>query len=108
MLVEQLKSIVGDGGWTTDEHELQPHLSEWIGAAQTPEAEPLLQYASALLAGCRLEELGYLTAFLARECHGRPAWDSVLRRFMLEVDGWVLARYGGRFAPAVATLKTLT
>ncbi len=29
MLTEQLKNIVGDGGWTTDAHELEPHLVEW-------------------------------------------------------------------------------
>jgi FAD/FMN-containing dehydrogenase len=30
-LVEQLKSIVGTGGWKTDPAELQPHLTEWRG-----------------------------------------------------------------------------
>ncbi len=29
MLVDQLKSIVGSSGWTTDADELQPHLTEW-------------------------------------------------------------------------------
>lgn len=29
MLTEELKNIVGDGGWTTDAHELEPHLVEW-------------------------------------------------------------------------------
>ena len=29
MLVDQLKSIVGSTGWTTDADELQPHLTEW-------------------------------------------------------------------------------
>ena len=29
MLIDELKSIVGPGGWTTDPHELQPHLTEW-------------------------------------------------------------------------------
>jgi len=32
MLTEQLKKIVGDGGWTTDAHELEPHLVEWRDA----------------------------------------------------------------------------
>ena len=30
-LLEQLKEIVGQGGWTTDAHDLQPHLTEWRG-----------------------------------------------------------------------------
>lgn len=30
-LVEQLKSIVGTGGWKTDPTELQPYLTEWRG-----------------------------------------------------------------------------
>jgi len=29
MLIDDLKQIVGDGGWTTDPHELEPHLTEW-------------------------------------------------------------------------------
>jgi FAD/FMN-containing dehydrogenase len=29
LLVDQLKSIVGSCGWTTDADELQPHLTEW-------------------------------------------------------------------------------
>jgi FAD/FMN-containing dehydrogenase len=29
LLVDQLKSIVGSSGWTTDADELQPHLTEW-------------------------------------------------------------------------------
>ena len=29
MLTDTLKDIVGDGGWTTDEYELEPHLVEW-------------------------------------------------------------------------------
>jgi len=29
MLVERLKSIVGEGGWRTDEHDLEPFLTEW-------------------------------------------------------------------------------
>ena len=28
-LVDNLKRIVGDGGWTTSETELEPHLREW-------------------------------------------------------------------------------
>ena len=66
----------------------------------------LLTYASALLAGCRLEELGYLTSFVAHECRGRAEWADVLRTFLLEVDSWVLARYGGRFAPITAAEKS--
>ncbi len=31
MLFEELKSIVGERGWTDDPHELEPHLSEWRG-----------------------------------------------------------------------------
>ena len=31
MLTDKLKNIVGEGGWTTDEHELEPHLVEWRG-----------------------------------------------------------------------------
>ena len=30
-LIEQLKSIVGTGGWKTDPTELRPHLTEWRG-----------------------------------------------------------------------------
>jgi FAD/FMN-containing dehydrogenase len=29
MLVDILKSIVGEGGWTTDADDLEPHLTEW-------------------------------------------------------------------------------
>jgi len=29
MLIDTLKSIAGDGGWTTDPAELRPHLTEW-------------------------------------------------------------------------------
>jgi len=29
MLIDELKSIVGDGGWTTDANDLEPHLTEW-------------------------------------------------------------------------------
>lgn len=29
MLIDELKSIVGAGGWTTDESALEPHLTEW-------------------------------------------------------------------------------
>ncbi|MDJ0700446.1 MAG: FAD-binding oxidoreductase [Woeseiaceae bacterium] len=31
MLLERLKDIVGPRGWTTDPHELEPHLTEWRG-----------------------------------------------------------------------------
>lgn len=29
MLTDKLIGIVGEGGWTTDEHDLEPHLVEW-------------------------------------------------------------------------------
>ena len=29
MLIDKLKSIVGSDGWTTDPHDLEPHLTEW-------------------------------------------------------------------------------
>ena len=29
MLVDDLKNIVGPGGWTSDAVDLQPHLTEW-------------------------------------------------------------------------------
>lgn len=32
MLVEQLKKIVGPGGWKTDAADLEPHLTDWRGA----------------------------------------------------------------------------
>ena len=31
MLLDQLKSIVGDQGWSDDPHVLEPHLTEWRG-----------------------------------------------------------------------------
>ncbi len=31
MLVDQLKDIVGPSGWTSDAHDLEPHLTEWRG-----------------------------------------------------------------------------
>ncbi len=31
ILTETLKQIVGPGRWTTDEHELEPHVTEWRG-----------------------------------------------------------------------------
>lgn len=34
MLLDELKSIVGNGAWTTDEQELEPHLHEWRGAVR--------------------------------------------------------------------------
>ena len=34
MLLDQLKDIVGPGGWTNDRHELEPHLTEWRGAVR--------------------------------------------------------------------------
>ena len=30
-LIERLQQIVGPGGWTSDQQELQPHLTEWRG-----------------------------------------------------------------------------
>ena len=32
MLIDELKAIVGDNGWTTAEDELEPHLTERRGA----------------------------------------------------------------------------
>lgn len=29
MIADELKSIVGESGWTTDANELEPHLTEW-------------------------------------------------------------------------------
>ena len=29
MLLEQLKTIVGEGGWRDDPADLEPHLTEW-------------------------------------------------------------------------------
>ena len=72
-----------------------------------PDAEPLLAYASALLSGRRLEELGYLAAFLARACRDLPRWDGTLRRFVAEVDRWVQERHDGRFAPLGAIKRLL-
>ena len=34
MLLDQLKEIVGPGGWTIDRYELEPHLTEWRGAVR--------------------------------------------------------------------------
>ncbi len=34
MLIEQLKRIVGPQGWTTDEVDLEPHLTEWRNAVR--------------------------------------------------------------------------
>ncbi len=31
MLVEDLKAIVGEKGWSDDADELEPHLTEWRG-----------------------------------------------------------------------------
>ena len=28
-IVDELKTLVGPAGWTTDPHELEPHLTEW-------------------------------------------------------------------------------
>lgn len=33
-LLDRLKNIVGPAGWTTDEHEIAPHLVEWRGLYQ--------------------------------------------------------------------------
>ena len=30
-VIDSLKAIVGSGGWTSDEHELEPFLTEWRG-----------------------------------------------------------------------------
>jgi hypothetical protein len=87
--------------------DVWPHLDEWICKTQVPEAEPLLEYASALLTGCRLEELGYLAAFLARACRDRPRWDGALRQFVAEVDRWVEERHDGLFAPLGAIKRLL-
>lgn len=37
-LIEQLKTILGPGGWTTDTSELEPHLTDWRGlvSGRTP------------------------------------------------------------------------
>ena len=32
--LDQLKAVVGDGGWTTDKDELQPRLTEWRGVVE--------------------------------------------------------------------------
>lgn len=59
MLLERLKAIVGDGGWTSDEQALLPHLTEWrarcIGKTPlmvSPSATPQI---SAIVSACREE-----------------------------------------------------
>ena len=52
-----------------------------------------------LLAASRLEELGYLAAFLARECGGDGKWRALIEGFVELVDGEVLLKYGAPFAP---------
>ena len=34
MLIDELKDVVGPAGWTSDQHELEPHLTEWRGAVR--------------------------------------------------------------------------
>jgi len=34
MLIDRLKCIVGEGGWTSDPEVLEPHLTEWRGAVR--------------------------------------------------------------------------
>ena len=34
MLLDDLKTIVGPRGWTSDERDLEPHLTEWRGAVR--------------------------------------------------------------------------
>lgn len=34
MLIDELKRIVGPGGWTNDPDDLEPHLTEWRGAVR--------------------------------------------------------------------------
>ena len=86
---------------------MMPHLNEWVCATEVPDAAPLLQYASALMASRRLEELGYLAVFLARVCRDRPLWDGAIREFVLEVDRCILKRLGGKFAPLGALKQQL-
>ena len=57
MLSDELKRIVGDGGWTTDAHELEPHLTEW---RDTWHGETLImvtpdstEKVAAIVAACR-------------------------------------------------------
>jgi len=57
MLTDQLKSIVGAGGWTDDPHDLEPHLTEW---RDTWRGETLLMVSpdstgkvAAVVAACR-------------------------------------------------------
>ena len=87
--------------------DVWPHLDEYIRKTQVPDEGSLLEYASALLTGCRLEELGYLAAFLARACRDRPRWDGALRQFVAEVDRWVEERLDGLFAPLGAIKRLL-
>ena len=90
-----------------DWQDVRPHLSEWVRAGQ-PSAEPLLEYAQALFAAWRLEELGFLCGFLARACRpARAEWDGVLRHFAAEVDRMVVAKYGGHFGPLRAIEELL-
>ena len=86
---------------------LMANLDAYIRDSEAPDAAPLLKYAGALLAGRRLEELGYLAAYLARACRDRPLWDGALREFVREVGARVQERHGARFAPLGAIEQQL-
>ena len=60
-----------------------------------------------LLAASRLEELGYLAAFLARECGGDGKWRALIEGFVELVDGEVLLKYGAPFAPCAPLRRRL-
>ncbi len=57
MWLERLKAIVGPHGWTTDAHELEPHLTEWRGIVHgaTPimVAPATVQEVSDVVVACR-------------------------------------------------------
>ena len=56
-LLEELKNIVGPGGWTDDPDELQPHLVEWRGAfegrTEIMVSPATTQEVAAVVAACR-------------------------------------------------------
>ena len=100
----QQESTIRLEAWAVERPELQEQLRTGNPADC---AAVVRRYAEMLLAASRLEELGYLAAFLARECGGDGKWRALIEGFVELVDGEVLLKYGAPFAPCAPLRRRL-
>ena len=100
----QQESTIRLEAWAVE----RPELQEILRTGNPADCAVLVRnYAQRLLAASRLEELGYLAAFLARECGGDGKWRALIEGFVELVDGEVLLKYGAPFAPCAPLRRRL-